>query len=71
MSRKFVSCVGALMFSVSLAACDTSPTRQQVGTGAGAAAGGVAGHVLTGGSTVGTIGGAAAGGVIGSEVTKP
>jgi osmotically inducible lipoprotein OsmB len=36
----------------------------------GAAIGGVAGSVLSGGSGVGTVGGAAVGGVIGSEVSK-
>jgi osmotically inducible lipoprotein OsmB len=35
----------------------------------GAAIGGVAGAVLTGGSPIGTIGGAAVGGVIGNEVS--
>ena len=36
----------------------------------GAAIGGVAGAVRTGGSPIGTIGGAAVGGVIGNEVSK-
>lgn len=36
----------------------------------GAAIGGVAGAVLTGGSPLGTVGGAAVGGVIGNEVSK-
>ena len=36
----------------------------------GAAIGGVAGAVLTGGSAVGTVGGAAVGGLIGNEVGK-
>jgi osmotically inducible lipoprotein OsmB len=36
----------------------------------GAAIGGVAGSVLTGGSALGTVGGAAVGGVIGNEVSK-
>jgi osmotically inducible lipoprotein OsmB len=36
----------------------------------GAAIGGVAGAVLTGGSPIGTVGGAAVGGVIGTEVSK-
>ena len=40
---------------------------QQKSTAAGAAIGGVAGSVLTDGSTLGTLGGAAAGGVIGHE----
>lgn len=70
MSRKLVTVLGTLVLGVSLTACDTSPTRQQIGTGTGAVVGGTAGHVLTGGSAIGTIGGAAAGGVIGHEVTK-
>ncbi|MHB8471760.1 MAG: glycine zipper 2TM domain-containing protein [Gammaproteobacteria bacterium] len=45
-------------------------TRQDRNTAAGAAIGGVAGNVLTGGSAAGTIGGAAVGGVIGHETTK-
>jgi osmotically inducible lipoprotein OsmB len=36
----------------------------------GAAIGGVAGAVLTGGSAIGTVGGAAVGGVIGNEIGK-
>ena len=45
-------------------------TRGERNTAVGAAVGGVAGHVLTGGSAVGTIGGAAAGGVVGSQVKR-
>lgn len=37
-------------------------------TAAGAAVGGVAGAVITGGSAAGTIGGAAVGGVIGNQI---
>jgi osmotically inducible lipoprotein OsmB len=39
-------------------------------TAMGAGIGGVAGAVLTGGSTMGTVGGAAVGGVIGNQVGK-
>lgn len=39
------------------------------GTLVGAAAGGVVGHEVTGGSTAGTVGGAALGGLIGHEIT--
>jgi osmotically inducible lipoprotein OsmB len=46
-------------------------THQERGTVAGAAIGGVAGNVVTGGSTAGTLGGAAVGGVVGHEATKP
>ncbi len=56
---------------LSLSACaDMGLTRTQKDTAIGAAVGGVAGLVLTGGSTIGTLGGAAAGGLIGHEVGK-
>lgn len=71
MSQRLITVLGSLVMAGSLAACDTNPTREQIGTGAGAAIGGVAGNVLTDGSTLGTIGGAAAGGVVGNEVTRP
>lgn len=71
MSHKLVTVLCSLVMGGTLAACDTNPTREQISTGAGAAIGGVAGHVLTDGSTLGTIGGAAAGGVVGNEVSKP
>ncbi len=54
---------------LTLAGCGTSPTNAQIGTGAGAVIGGVAGNAVFG-STLGTIGGAAAGAVIGNEVGK-
>ncbi len=63
-----LACVAAL---AGMAACSTSPTRQQVGIGTGAVLGGVVGNSVTGGGALGTIGGAAVGGVIGNEVTKP
>ena len=44
--------------------------KRQRNTAAGAAIGGVAGAVLTGGSTVGTLGGAPIGGLIGHETTR-
>jgi len=55
--------LGVLALGVS--ACSTNPTKEQIGTGVGAAAGGAVGHVLTGGSALGTVGGAAAGALIG------
>lgn len=45
-------------------------TQNQKNAAIGAAIGGVAGSVLTGGDTLGTIGGAAVGGVIGSGAVK-
>ncbi|HQS30220.1 MAG: osmotically inducible lipoprotein OsmB [Polaromonas sp. 39-63-203] len=54
---------------LTLGGCATSPTNAQIGTGAGAVLGGVAGNALFG-NTVGTVGGAAAGALIGNEVGK-
>jgi osmotically inducible lipoprotein OsmB len=45
-------------------------THREKATAIGAAAGGVAGSVLTNGSTLGTVGGAAVGGVLGNEYGK-
>ncbi len=70
-SRTLISLATAAVMAAGTSACGTSPTRQQVGIGAGAAVGGVAGNVLTNGSTLGTVGGAALGGVVGNEVTRP
>lgn len=70
-SRSLIPIAGAAALAFTLSACDTSPTRQQVGIGTGAVVGGALGHVVTDGSTLGTVGGAAAGGLIGNEVTKP
>lgn len=53
----------------SLGAC-TNMNAQQRNTAVGAAVGGVAGSILTGGSSVGTLGGAAIGGVIGNQVRR-
>lgn len=50
-----------------LGGCSNLSTRQK-NAAAGAAIGGVAGAVLTGGSSFGTVGGAAIGGVIGHGV---
>jgi len=70
-SRTLISLAAAVTLATGLGGCSTSPTRQQVGIGTGAALGGVAGHVLTNGSTLGTVGGAALGGVVGNEVSRP
>lgn len=56
-----------LIFSISLVGCSNLSTRQK-NAAAGAAIGGVAGAVLTGGSSLGTVGGAAIGGVIGHGI---
>ncbi|NMM77403.1 osmotically inducible lipoprotein OsmB [Acidovorax sp. SRB_14] len=60
------SCAAAL----ALGACSSNPTNAQIGTGAGAVIGGVAGNAIGGGSTLGTVGGAAAGALIGNELGK-
>jgi osmotically inducible lipoprotein OsmB len=67
--RILASFISALTLATMLSACGT-PSRQQVGIGTGAVLGGVAGHVITDGSTLGTVGGAAVGGVVGNEVSK-
>lgn len=53
----------------SMAACSSMNERDR-NTAAGAAIGGVAGSVLSGGSAAGTVGGAAVGGVIGNQIKK-
>lgn len=50
-----------------LSACSGMGKGEQVGTVGGAAAGGVLGSAVTGGSTIGTLGGAAIGGYAGHE----
>lgn len=68
-TRTFLSIAGVAVLATSLTACGNM-TREQRATAGGAALGGAAGHVVTGGSTIGTIGGAAAGGVIGNEMGR-
>jgi osmotically inducible lipoprotein OsmB len=70
MNRRILAAVGAAMLALGAGAC-SDMTHQERGTVAGAAIGGVAGNVVTGGSTAGTLGGAAVGGVVGHEVTRP
>lgn len=67
MNTRLISTFGMAFIALSLAACSGMSTRDK-NTAAGAAIGGVAGAVLTGGSTAGTVGGAAVGGVIGNQV---
>ena len=50
-----------------LGACSGMDRRDR-NTATGAAVGGVAGAILTGGSGIGTVGGAAVGAVIGNEI---
>ena len=56
-----------LVLVATMSGCAGMSTRQK-NAAAGAAIGGVAGAVLTGGSSFGTVGGAAIGGVIGHGV---
>ncbi len=55
--------------AVGMAGCSGMSRRDQ-NTAIGAAVGGVAGSVLTGGGAVGTVGGAVVGGVIGNQTGR-
>ncbi|MCD2513618.1 glycine zipper 2TM domain-containing protein [Comamonas endophytica] len=67
---KKITCAGVTALAVlSMAGCAHGPSRSQLGTGAGAVVGGVAGNALFG-STLGTVGGAAAGALVGNELSK-
>lgn len=59
--------IALLAGSLALGGCSGMTTRQQ-NAAVGAAVGGVAGAVLTGGSSFGTVGGAAIGGIIGHGI---
>lgn len=64
--------VSAALISVALGLGGCAGMSQQdKNTAIGAGVGGVAGSVLTGGSTAGTVGGAAVGGIIGNQVKPP
>ncbi len=58
--------LSALFLLVFLSGCSTPPTKEQIGTVAGAVVGGAAGAAL--GGTLVTVGGAAAGALIGNKV---
>ena len=60
-----LSAIGVL--PLSLGACGNMSARDR-NTATGAVIGGVAGALVTGGSTTGTVAGAAVGGVIGNQV---
>ena len=66
--RNSISAGAAAMLLI-LSGCAGMSERNQ-DTAYGAAAGGVAGAVLTGGSALGTVGGAAVGGLIGNQIGK-
>lgn len=59
--------IASMLLISFLSGCAGMSNRQK-NAAAGAAIGGVAGAVLTGGSSLGTVGGAAIGGVIGHGV---
>ena len=63
------STAGIILISavLGLSGCSGMSTQTR-NTAIGAGVGGVAGSVLTNGSTLGTVGGAAAGGLIGNQV---
>jgi osmotically inducible lipoprotein OsmB len=69
MKTRIQASIGAIVFALVMGGC-ADMTRQEKGTVAGAAVGGVVGHAVSGGSTVGTVGGAVVGGVVGHEVAK-
>jgi len=55
--------------SISLCGCGGMTSREK-STAAGAVIGGVAGSMMSGGSTTGTVGGAAVGGLIGNQIER-
>ena len=70
MSRKTIASLAATAaVLLTLSGC-ANMSRQDKGTVAGAAIGGVAGSVLTGGDALGTVGGAAVGGIVGRETQR-
>lgn len=66
MKKLLSSCFVIVLLASSLNAC----TNRDMGTVGGAALGGVAGNVVTGGSTAGTVAGAVGGGLIGRAVSN-
>lgn len=65
------ACLAALL-AASLAGCSSwdSMSRRQKSAVGGAAIGGVAGAVISGGGVLGTVGGAALGGIVGDQIGK-
>ena len=68
-TQTFAKVTSALALGLALVGCSSMSERDR-NTAIGAGVGGVAGSVLTGGSTAGTIGGAAVGGVIGNQTGR-
>lgn len=67
--NSFKKSMVASLILVALGGCANMTAREK-NTALGAAAGAVAGSILTGGDAVGTVGGAAVGGVIGNQIKK-
>ena len=69
MRKHFLLCLAITGSCISLGACGGMTSREK-STAAGAVIGGVAGSVMSGGSTTGTVGGAAIGGLIGNQIDR-
>lgn len=65
-----VALIGATVAAAAGCSSWDSMNTRQKSTAGGAAIGGVAGAVISGGSVLGTVGGAAIGGIIGDQVGK-
>ncbi|TAK79082.1 MAG: glycine zipper 2TM domain-containing protein [Gammaproteobacteria bacterium] len=61
MKRVITTSFATILIALSLVAC----TNRDMATVGGAAAGGVVGNAITGGSTLGTVAGAVGGGLLG------
>ncbi len=61
---------GLILLLTTLLISGCSWDKRDTGTAVGAVAGGVAGNLLTGGSTAGTAIGAVGGGIIGNQLAK-
>src|SRR6187402_1341320 len=76
MNRQVRTTAVVATFALALAACETPPTKQQVGAVSGAVIGGVVGSTIGGGSgrtvaiVAGTIAGAVLGGKIGQKMDE-
>jgi osmotically inducible lipoprotein OsmB len=65
--KKIISSSLAIILTMSLM---TACTNREMGTVGGAAVGGIAGNVVTGGSAMGTAVGAVGGAVIGNQLSR-
>ena len=70
MARKYL--IAASLDALLLGACESNPSKEDIGMVSGAVLGGVIGHQIGGGSgnTIATIGGAALGGFVGSRIGR-